>query len=134
MMARRDGKRFTVSQDPGLTVRMDPQDFEEVLGNLLDNALKWCRSAVTLSLRKRTGGIEILIEDDGPGIPESDRAEAMRSGKRLDNSKPGSGLGLAIASDLLQAYGATIALEDSASLGGLAVRVLLPQRRARPSK
>ncbi len=134
MMAQRDGKRLTVSRDPGMTVWMDMQDIEEVLGNLLDNALKWCRSTMALSARKRTGGIEIVIEDDGPGIPEADRAEAMRSGTRLDSSKPGTGLGLAIASDLLQAYGATIALEDSATLGGLTVRVLLPQRRARPSK
>jgi signal transduction histidine kinase len=134
MMARRDGKQLTVTRDPGLTVWMDTQDVEEVLGNLLDNALKWCRSKMTLSARKRTAGIEIVIEDDGPGIPEADRAEAMRSGTRLDSSKPGTGLGLAIASDLLQAYGATIALEDSATLGGLTVRVTLPQRRARPSK
>ncbi len=134
MMARREGKRFDVTREPGLTVRMDTQDIEEVLGNLLDNALKWCRSTVTLSARKRTGGIEIVIEDDGPGIPEADRAEVMRSGTRLDSSKPGTGLGLAIASDLLQAYGATLVLEDSATLGGLAVRVMLPQRRVRVSK
>ena len=134
MMARREGKELTVTRDPGMTVWMDTQDIEEVLGNLLDNALKWCRSKMTLSARKRTGGIEIVIEDDGPGIPEADRAEAMRSGTRLDSSKPGTGLGLAIASDLLQAYGATIGLEDSAKLGGLTVRVTLPQRRARPSK
>lgn len=134
MMARREGKRFVVTREPELTVRMDTQDIEEVLGNLLDNALKWCRSTVTLTARKRTGGIEIVIEDDGPGIPEVDRVEVMRSGTRLDSSKPGTGLGLAIASDLLQAYGATFALEDSATLGGLAVRVMLPQRRARVSK
>lgn len=134
MMARREGKRFVVTREPELTVRMDTQDIEEVLGNLLDNALKWCRSTVTLTARKRTGGIEIVIEDDGPGIPEVDRVEVMRSGTRLDSSKPGTGLGLAIASDLLQAYGATFALEDSATLGGLAVRVMLPQRRVRVSK
>lgn len=134
MMARRDGKQLDVTRDPGLTVRMDTQDIEEVLGNLLDNALKWCRSTVTLNVRKRTGGIEIVIEDDGPGVPEADRAEVMRSGTRLDTSKPGTGLGLAIASDLLQAYGATLALEDSATLGGLAVRVMLPLRRVRVSE
>ncbi|MBP9046638.1 MAG: HAMP domain-containing sensor histidine kinase [Tabrizicola sp.] len=134
MMARREGKRFDVTREPGLTARMDTQDIEEVLGNLLDNALKWCRSTVTLSARKRTGGIEIVIEDDGPGIPEADRAEVMRSGTRLDSSKPGTGLGLAIASDLLQAYGATLVLEDSATLGGLTVRVMLPLRRVRVSK
>lgn len=134
MMAGREGKSFSVACEPGLTVRMDPQDMEEILGNLLDNSLKWCRSALTLSARKRTGGIEVTVEDDGPGIPAADRTEAMRSGARLDTSKPGTGLGLAIASELLQAYGATVALEDSATLGGLAVRITLPQRRPRPSK
>lgn len=134
MLAKREGKAFWVACEPGLTIRMDPQDIEEVLGNLLDNALKWCRSSLSLSARKRSGGIEVIVEDDGPGIPAKDRNEAMRSGARLDTSKPGTGLGLAIASDLLQAYGATIALEDSVALGGLAVRITLPQRRARPSK
>jgi signal transduction histidine kinase len=134
VMAKREGKEFSVICDPALMIRMDPQDIEEVLGNLLDNALKWCRSAVALTARKRASGIEVLIEDDGPGIPETDRAEAMRSGARLDTSKPGTGLGLAIAGDLLQAYGATLALEGSARLGGLAVRITLPQARSRGTK
>lgn len=134
MMATREGKALTVACDPGLTVRMDQQDIEEVLGNLLDNALKWCRSSMSLTARKRGGGTEVLIEDDGPGIPEEDRAEAMKSGARLDTSKPGTGLGLAIAGDLLQAYGATIALEKSEGLGGLAVRITLPARRERGAK
>lgn len=133
MMAKRDGKSIRIACDPGLTIRMDAQDIEEVLGNLLDNALKWCRSAMALTARKRPDGIEVMIEDDGPGIPAADRAEAMRSGARLDTSKPGTGLGLAIASDLLQAYGARLSLEDSATLGGLAVRITLPNQRNAPT-
>jgi signal transduction histidine kinase len=134
MMAEREGKTLSVACEPGLTVRMDPQDIEEVLGNLLDNALKWCRTRLAVTARKRKGGIELIVEDDGPGIPEADRAEAVRSGARLDTSKPGTGLGLAIASDLLQAYGAVLVLEDSAELGGLAARITLPSRPARPSQ
>lgn len=134
MMAGREGKSMNVASDPGLTIRMDAQDIEEVLGNLLDNALKWCRSTLSLTARKRSDGVEILIEDDGPGIPAGDRERAMESGARLDSSKPGTGLGLAIAGDLLQAYGATIALEESAALGGLAVRISLPQARARGAR
>ncbi len=134
MMARREGKEFAVACDPGLVVRMDAQDIEEVLGNLLDNALKWCRSGLALTVRRRKGGIEVLIEDDGPGIPEGDRVEAVRAGARLDTSKPGTGLGLAIASDLLQAYGAVMLLEDSERLGGLAVRITLPSPRAQGPK
>lgn len=134
MMAEREGKTLSVACEPELMVRMDAQDIEEVLGNLLDNALKWCRTRLSLTAQKRKGGIEVLVEDDGPGIPEADRAEAMRSGARLDTSKPGTGLGLAIASDLLQAYGAVLMLEDSKGLGGLAVRIALPTRSALPSK
>jgi signal transduction histidine kinase len=133
-MAGREGKDITVTSEPGLMIRMDPQDIEEVLGNLLDNALKWSRARLALTARKRPGGIEVLIEDDGPGIPEGDRDEAMRSGARLDTSKPGTGLGLAIAGDLLQAYGATLTLEESTALGGLAVRVTLPSARGRGAK
>lgn len=134
MMADREGKTLSVACEPGLMVRMDAQDIEEVLGNLLDNALKWCRTRLSLTALQRKGGIEVLIEDDGPGIPEADRAEAVRSGARLDTSKPGTGLGLAIASDLLLAYGAGLVLEDSKGLGGLAVRITLPARPARPSR
>lgn len=133
MLAKREQKAFSVTCDTGLSVRMDPQDIEEILGNLLDNALKWCTSTLMLTARKRSNGIEVVVEDDGPGIPEADRDAAMQSGARLDTSKPGTGLGLAIASDLLQAYGASIALEDSAKLGGLSVRITLPQLRARPT-
>ena len=133
-MAEREGKALAVTCEPGLVIRMDAQDIEEVLGNLLDNALKWSRSKLALTAAKRAGGVEVLIEDDGPGIPEADRAEVMKSGARLDTSKPGTGLGLAIAGDLLQAYGATISLEESRALGGLAVRITLPPARARWSK
>lgn len=125
-MARREGKQLTTACDPGLGIRVDAQDIEEVLGNLLDNALKWCRESISLTVRQLQAGIEVLIEDDGPGIPEKDRNEAVQSGGRLDMSKPGTGLGLAIALDLLQVYNASLTLEQSRSLGGLAVRVLLP--------
>jgi signal transduction histidine kinase len=134
MMAKREGKGFAAKCEPGLVVRMDAQDIEEVLGNLLDNGLKWGRSQLRLTARKVKAGIEVLVEDDGPGIPAADREEALRSGARLDTSKPGTGLGLAIANDLLRAYGAEMALEDSQALGGLAVRITLPQKPLRPTR
>ena len=127
-MARRDGKEFQANSDRNLNIRIDAQDIEEVLGNLLDNALKWCGHRISLSARRVVDGIELTIEDDGPGIAEADRAEALRSGGRLDTSKPGTGLGLAIAIDLLRAYGASLELASSKTLGGLAVRVSLPTR------
>jgi len=99
-----------------------------VPGNLLDNALKWCRETISLTVRQLPAGIEVLIEDDGRGILERDRNEAMQSGARLDTSKPGTGPGLAIARDLLRDNGASLALEQSCRLGGLAVGLLLAGR------
>jgi len=125
-MAKREGKSLETLSEPDLWVRMDAQDIEEVMGNLLDNALKWSKRTVHLTARESAEGIELLIEDDGPGIPDIARREALRSGGRLDTSMPGTGLGLAIAVDLLQAYGAVLAIEKSVLLGGLAVRVSIP--------
>jgi signal transduction histidine kinase len=125
-MAKREGKHLTTVCEPDLGIRVDAQDIEEVLGNLLDNALKWCRHTIALKVRQETEGITLTIEDDGPGIPEQDRTEAIQSGGRLDTSKPGSGLGLAIAIDLLTVYDASLVLGQSPSLGGLSVRVMLP--------
>ncbi len=125
-MAEREGKTLEVTRAPGLWVRMDPQDIEEVLGNLMDNAVKWCRTTVRVTAVSKRGSIEVHIEDDGPGIPEDDRREALRSGGRLDTSVTGSGLGLAIAVDLLNAYGAKLNLGTSSDLGGLESRVLIP--------
>jgi signal transduction histidine kinase len=131
-MAKRDGKHLKINCEPDLGIRVDAQDIEEVLGNLLDNALKWCRDTIALTVRQVPQGIEILIEDDGPGIAEQDRGAAIQSGGRLDTSKPGTGLGLAIANDLMQVYDASLALEKSERLGGLAVRILLPAGLVRP--
>lgn len=125
-MASRDGKEMQTTCEPGLMIRMDQQDIEEVMGNMLDNALKWCGDRISLTACARNDGVELLIEDDGPGIPEGRERDALRSGGRLDSSKPGTGLGLAIAIDLLQAYGAELQLEKSSSLGGLAVRIFIP--------
>lgn len=125
-LAERDGKHITTQCGPDLIVRVDPQDLEEVLGNLLDNALKWCRKDVRLSARRSGQGIELTIEDDGPGIRPEDRETALMSGRRLDTSKPGTGLGLSIATDLVRAYGGRLALDAGPQLGGLLVRIILP--------
>ena len=130
-MAERDGKSFVADIAPDLSVRMDAQDIEEVIGNLLDNALKWSRNTLGISVRSSGDQIEMLIEDDGPGIPEEMRSEVLQTGGRLDTSKPGTGLGLTIALDLLKAYGARLEFEQSERLGGLAVRIVLPSEIVR---
>jgi signal transduction histidine kinase len=72
--------------------------------------------------------VTILVEDDGPGIPEAARLAVLKRGVRLDQATAGSGLGLAIAGDVLEACGGTLALEESA-LGGLRAVITLPSAR-----
>ncbi|WP_352891120.1 ATP-binding protein [Mesorhizobium sp. M0848] len=106
------------------------EDLEELLGNLLENAMKWAKSAVQVSVVPLTGKddpaglFEISIEDDGPGIPEDKAREALKRGRRLDETKPGTGLGLAIVADLVNEYGGVLALERS-GMGGLKAVVRL---------
>ncbi len=105
------------------------EDLEEIVGNLLDNAMKWANRRVVVSLapaalRDEHGMFAITIEDDGPGIPEDKAREVLKRGRRLDESKPGTGLGLAIVSDLVSEYGGAIEL-GRAGIGGLKAVVLL---------
>ncbi len=123
VMAEPEGKSLSLDCETGLWVRMDTQDIEEVLGNLLDNALKWCRTEIHITAKRVDGGIELWIEDDGPGVPEDARSAVLRSGGRLDTSVSGTGLGLAISMDLLNAYGGKLELKTSERFGGLACRI-----------
>lgn len=106
------------------------EDLEEILGNLLENAMKWAKSAVRISVEagrqpeKSDLRFSIVIEDDGPGIPEEKAKEAMKRGRRLDETKPGTGLGLAIVADLVNEYDGKFRLERS-DLGGLKAVVQL---------
>nr|WP_210320247.1 ATP-binding protein [Pseudaminobacter soli] len=104
------------------------EDLEEIVGNLLENAIKWARGRVSVvvapAARDAHPMFAIAIEDDGPGIPDEKAREALQRGKRLDETKPGTGLGLAIVSDLVREYGGTLELGRS-SLGGLKAVVLL---------
>lgn len=104
---------------------VDPHDLEEILGNLLDNAFKWCATTVRLTVRQNGATIAMSIEDDGPGIPQEQREKAMEPGARLDTAVPGTGIGLSIVSDLAEAYGGSLALSVS-DLGGLHCCVTLP--------
>jgi signal transduction histidine kinase len=103
----------------------EAQDFEEMIGNLLDNACKWARRRVSVTSECRDGRVAILVDDDGPGLPAERREEVFERGRRLDQSMPGSGLGLAIIRDLAEIYGGRVGLEDSPA-GGLRVRLELP--------
>jgi signal transduction histidine kinase len=109
----------------------EKQDFEEMVGNLFDNACKWAQSSIDIRVGSKDGEspgqtvLTIIVDDDGPGLAPDDRAEATRRGRRLDETKPGSGLGLSIVSDLAAAYGGSFSLATS-PLGGLRGELTLP--------
>jgi signal transduction histidine kinase len=94
------------------------EDLEEIAGNLLENAAKWAKSAIQVTVQPHDDMFVLAIEDDGPGIPEDKAREALKRGSRLDETKPGTGLGLAIVADLVKEYGGRLAL-DRSGLGGL---------------
>lgn len=123
--------RLTLSLPQAEVVfRGEREDLEEVVGNLLENAMKWARSVVIVSVEPPhlSGGgapvFSIFVEDDGPGIPAERARDALKRGGRLDETKPGSGLGLAIVADIVKEYGGELEL-DSSKLGGLKAVVRL---------
>jgi signal transduction histidine kinase len=109
-------------------VSIDQRDLEDMLGNLLDNARMWARSRVRIDVRKGVDAVEMMIEDDGPGIPQDRVEEVIGHGTRLDRTVPGTGIGLAIVQDLAALHGGSVALSHS-PLGGVLVAVRLPSRR-----
>ena len=102
----------------------------ELLGNLVDNAIRYNREGghVLVSIVAGEDGVDILVEDDGPGIPPADRGRVMTRFSRLDRDAPreGSGLGLSIAEALAEALGATLKLDQARSGQGLLARVRFP--------
>ena len=96
-------------------VRVQREDLEEMLGNLIDNACKWAKSRVEVQSTAEAGSIEIMVDDDGPGLDPSLRAKVLQRGVRADEAAPGSGLGLAIVADLVELYSGSIAAGDLAA-------------------
>jgi len=106
-------------------VRVEREDLDEMLGNLLDNACKWCRSRVAVSAAHADGHIVISVDDDGPGLAESMRDVVLQRGVRADEATPGTGLGLAIVRDIAELYGGAVSLERSPD-GGCRALLRLP--------
>ena len=121
------GLTLELDAAPGLKFQGERQDFEEMVGNLLDNACKWARSNVRASAGREGGAgqFTVTVDDDGPGLTEAQRARVVKRGQRLDETKPGSGLGLSIVADLAHLYKGRFELEPSAE-GGLRARLELP--------
>jgi signal transduction histidine kinase len=116
-----------IAGDHRAQVRVERQDLDEMLGNLVENAAKYGHGRVFVTVEPKGEMVDIEVEDDGPGIPVAERENLFTRGARLDTTgKPGTGLGLAIVRDVAEIYGGKITLEESEDLGGLLARLTLP--------
>jgi len=115
-----------IAGDHGAEVRVERQDLDEMVGNLIENAAKYGGGRVFVTVERGQRFVDIVVEDDGPGIPVGEREAIFDRGARLDTGKPGTGLGLAIVRDVAEIYGGRITLEESEDLGGLLARLSLP--------
>ena len=118
--------RIDMDGDKEVAARVERQDLDEMLGNLIENAAKYGGGSVFATVGRAGTMVEILVEDDGLGIPQEERTRIFDRGVRLDSGKPGTGLGLAIVRDVAEIYGGSVAMEESEDLGGLMVRLRLP--------
>jgi signal transduction histidine kinase len=106
-------------------VRVQREDLDEMLGNLLDNACKWARSRIVVQSAIVPDGLAISVDDDGPGVEPSMRQIVLQRGVRADQAAPGSGLGLSIVCSLAALYGGSLELSES-PMGGLRATLKLP--------
>lgn len=107
--------------DSELMVAVEESDLDEMLGNLLENSYKWANSLVRVytEAAEQKHTVRLCIEDDGPGIAEHERAQALERGVRLDEQTSGTGLGLHIVNEMVHSYRGKLTLESSSTLGGL---------------
>jgi len=125
---------FETTIDPQAQFIGDRADLTELLGNLLDNACKWAKARVRIavSVNEEAGSraaLQLVVDDDGPGIAEADRARVLQRGGRADEATPGYGLGLAMVHDTVALYGGSLRI-DGSSFGGARLELALPGRRS----
>jgi len=117
--------------EPGLTFRGDRGDLMEMLGNLLDNAYKYCRSEVRVTceappaLASGPALLRVCVEDDGNGFPAQAAGLMLQRGVRADEAAEGQGIGLAVVREIAESYHGGLALSHS-GLGGARVELSLP--------
>ncbi len=122
---RGESVAWTLDVPAGVLVKVDPNDLRELIGNILENAVKWAAGEVTVRGAVKNGNIELKFEDDGPGIATEQIDQMMDRGKRFDEKTPGTGLGLAIVQDIAEAYRLPISIQNRQT-HGLCVIVQLP--------
>ncbi|MTC54219.1 two-component system sensor histidine kinase PhoQ [Providencia alcalifaciens] len=121
------GVSITVDISPEITWLGQPNDFMEVMGNIMENACKYCLEFVEVTALAGHDSLTIFVDDDGPGVPESKRSLIFMRGQRADTLRPGQGLGLSIAVDIIDQYDGEIIISDS-PLGGARVAVTFRQQ------
>jgi len=123
------GVRFDIDGSPAAMVAIERQDLDEILGNLIENAAKYGGGSVFVTVDPAPDEelCTVWVEDDGLGIPASQRGALFARGARLDTEKPGTGLGLAIVRDVAEIYGGEVELGESEDLGGLLATLKLPR-------
>ncbi len=121
------GVSITVNVSPETTWLGQPNDFMEVMGNIMENACKYCLEFVEVSAVVGADSLTLVVDDDGPGVPESKRSLIFVRGQRADTLRPGQGLGLSIAVDIIDQYDGEIIISDS-PLGGARLSVTFRQQ------
>lgn len=114
---QRKGVSISLDISPEISFIGEKNDFMEVMGNLLDNACKYCLEFVEISARQDENELHIFVEDDGPGIPQGKRDKVFDRGQRADTLRPGQGVGLSVAREIVEQYDGRIEAGESL-LGG----------------
>lgn len=109
------------------TFEGDERDLMELLGNLLENAFKYCEHRVRVSAKLDEEALSLWVDDDGPGIAPDKRGLVLQRGMRADSAVAGHGIGLAVVVDVLSSYGGELEIGDS-TLGGSRILIRLPRR------
>lgn len=118
---------FDIKSDETL-IGLEAQDFEEIMGNLIENATRFANDKIFISIKDLPNDKQLMVSvaDDGSGLDDAQKKEALKRGQRLDESRPGSGLGLSIVGEIAQEYQGDFKLGD-ADIGGLEAILHLPR-------